>query len=157
MKFNPLDWSEIKANAEIQVPSGLLQLRCTGSASLFVTSEGVETCYGHGTEFRLTLPEEATVKVNILTPGRVFKRDVKSRTVRDTSEKFTNIDRLPQESGTMLEVTRALRTLKLEERAMVRRIREERAQAEAVIERTKPPAPAPEPEPDPAPEPEAAK
>lgn len=165
MKFNPTDWKEVKANAQIQVPACLLQLRLTAPGVLFVTTEGVETLYGEGSAFRLSVPENSAYEVK-LSGGKVYQRDIPVRTFADTSEKFTNIDRLPQESGTVAEVTKAVRMFKIEERATVRRIMAARAEAETLIERANalkpsapasepaaPPAPASAPAPAPAPEP----
>lgn len=131
MKFNSNDWSEIKPNVEIQVPAGRVRLRTTAQASCFVTQDGTEALQGIGTEFSFTLSAPSAIKVNIVTPGRVFIRDFVRRGFVDQSEVYTNVDRLPNESGTVLEVTKALRMLKLEERAMVARIRAEMAAAPA--------------------------
>lgn len=142
MKLNPLEWSQIENGKQIQAPSGVVQLRGSAPFAVLVSALGVETVQFVAAQTRLRLPEAATFKVIPSQEGLVvFMKDTRSRVVRMTGEKFTNIDRLPQESGTMLEVTRALRLMKLEERAMVRRIREERAAAEEVIERAKPKAP----------------
>ena len=97
----------------------------------------------------------------IPAPGvTVFIKDTPSRVYRMTGEKFTNVDRLPQESGTVAEVTKALRMAKLEQRAMLREIREthERNKAELAAARAKEDALVEvDPEPEPEPEPEASK
>lgn len=155
MKFNPTDWKQVKPNAEIQVPPCLLQLRLTSPGTLFVTTQGVEGLHGEGTSFRVSIPEGSSYKVNITAPGKVFQHQLVRRRFEDKSEKFTNIDRLPNESGPLQEVTRALRMMKIEERAMTQRIRQERADAEAVIERAKPAKPKAEAEPPAPPSPPA--
>lgn len=135
MKINPLEWSP--CNEKLEVSSGVLQLRSLAPFGVLVVVQGVETAIGLQTEARITLPEAATV---FLTPAKgatVYRKDVPSRVVHMTEENWTNIDRLPQESGTMLEITKALRMMKIEERAMVRRIRDERALSESVIEESK--------------------
>lgn len=160
MKLNPLQWNEVTPNEEIQAPSGVLQLRGTAPFAVVLAAHGVQTCQFVAAQAVISLPEASTFKVILSDPaGMVFLKDTPSRVVTMTGEKFTNIDRLPQESGTMLEVTRALRMLKLEERAMIRRIREERDAAESVIEKAKPKAEAKAkpkaeavPEPQPAPD-----
>jgi len=129
MKFNPLDWSEIKPNAEVKITSGLVQLRCSAPAAVFTVVEGFEALAAHGTEIRFNLPEAATLKVVADKGVRVFKRNTYSRSCEDTSERFTNIDRLPHESGTVYEVSKAVRNLKLMERDAIRRIREAQASA----------------------------
>jgi hypothetical protein len=42
-------------------------------------------------------------------------------------EVFTNLDRMPMESGTVAEVTREMRRFKLEQAGMLREMRAERA------------------------------
>jgi len=150
MKFNPLEWSQVNGE-EIQAPSGVLQLRSVAPFGVTVECQGCEAAYGVAPTHRIALPYAAKVTLTATAP--VYRKDTPSRVVRMTGEKFTNIDRLPQESGTMLEVTRAVRMMKLEERAMIRRIREERAAAEALIEKAKPkPEPKAEPKPEPKPD-----
>ena len=151
MKINPLEWSEVH---ETTFPAeGVLLLRSSQPFALSVESYGVSVAVGPETAHRIPLPEASQVTI-VGGAAKVYRKSPPSRVVHMTGEKFTNIDRLPTESGTMLEVTKALRMLKLEERAMVRRIREERdlalaatkakqAEVSEVIE------PDPDPEPDP--------
>nr|QJB21555.1 MAG: hypothetical protein [Microvirus sp.] len=142
MKFNPLEWSQVDGE-KIEVGPGIVQLRSALPFSVVVQCLGTEAPTGFDTSHRLALPEAATLILQADRP--VYKKDRPSRVVRMKGEKFTNIDRLPHESGTVAEVTKALRMLKLEERAMIRRIREEREEAEAVIEAAKPKAEAAKP------------
>lgn len=131
MKFNPLEWSEVSGE-KIESGPGIVQLRSALPFSVVVQCLGTEAPTGFGTSHRIALPEAATL--TLVATAAVYKKDTPSRVVHMKGEKFTNIDRLPQESGTLAEVTKALRLLKLEERAMMRRIRQERAEAEALIE-----------------------
>jgi len=153
MKINPLEWNEVPHEQEIQARSGVVQLRGSGPFSVLLSTAGVTSVQFVASEATLRLPEETSFKVIPSQKGVVvFVKDAPNRVVRMTGEKFTNIDRLPQESQAMQEVTKAVRMMRLEERAMVRRIRDERdlalrevaeakARQEAVIE--------PEPEPEP--------
>lgn len=157
MKLNPLEWSQIPNGQEIEAPAGVVQLRGSAPFAVLVSSFGCASVQFVDAQARLRLPEASTLKVIPSQEGvLVFMKDQPSRVVHMTGEKFTNIDRLPSESGTMQEVTRALRLMKLEERAMIRRIREERDAAQDVIERAKP-KPDPESKPDPEPKPEPDK
>lgn len=148
MKINPLEWSEVhETTFEAQ---GVLLLQSADPFALSVEAFGVEACVGAATFHRIPLPYPS--KVTLLGGAmKVYRKVPPSRVVNMTGEKFTNIDRLPTESGTMLEVTKALRMLKLEERAMVRRIREERDLALAMTKAEE--AEVIEPEPDPEPDP----
>lgn len=157
MKINPLEWSPVdETSFEAQ---GVLQLRSADPFAIAIEAGGVEVVLGAAVQHRVPLAEPSKVTL-VGGESRVFRKDVPSRVYRMTGEKFTNIDRLPQESGTVAEVTKALRMAKLEQRALIREIREERerskveiaaarAKAEAVIE----PEPEPEPEPELEPEP----
>lgn len=157
MKFNPLDWSEVKTNAKVKIEGGYLWLQCSKESALFVEAEGVESLQGVGTSFRLDLPPETSIRL-VSPDGTVaYRRSAWSRVVREAdAERFTNVDRLPYESGTMAEVTKALRKLQLAERETIKRIRAEaaaqRERREAGIDPS--PAPAPEPASAPAAEPE---
>lgn len=148
MKFNPLEWSEVKQNAQVQIPSGLLQLRSSAPFALAIESEGVEVPYGEAHEFRLVLKNDARITVKGKAP--VVKKDRPRRDFKSEGEVFTNLDRMPYESGSVDAVTRAARMFKLEQRAMMRELREERA----LIEAARKPAEAPASEPAKAAEPE---
>lgn len=158
MKFNPLEWSQVDGKT-FQAPPGLLQLRGAALFGVVVESHGVEAAYAFASEHRLTLPDAAKVTLIAVDGFAVYRKDRPSRVYRMTGEKFTNIDRLPQESGTVAEVTKAMRLMKLEQRALIRGIREEEARAKAAIAAAKAKAEAvvEEPEPEPEPEPEADK
>ena len=148
MKFNPTDWKEVKPNAEIEVgQQALLQLRTTAHASLFVTTEGVEALAGEGTAFYVSIPPLSSFKVNLLTPGKVYQKVTHNRAFRDTSEVFTNIDRLPHESGNMAAVLAPGRIQQLNFNRMMRQMKAERAALLDVIDdhKAKPPVAAPPP------------
>jgi len=137
MKINPLEWNEVPHDEEIQARSGVVFLRGSGPFSVLLTSHGVTSVQFFASQGSLRLPPETSFKV-IPAPGvTVYQKDPPRRVVRMTGEKFTNIDRLPQESGAMHEVTKALRMMKLEERAMVRRIRDERDLSLRMLEQAK--------------------
>ena len=150
MKINPLEWSEVhETSFEAE---GLLQLRSASPFALAIEAFGVETVLGAATSHRVALSDSSKVTL-VGGDMKVYRKDSPSRVVRMTGEKFTNIDRLPQESAAMQEVTKAVRKMKLEERALVRRIRDERDLSLRLIEQAR----AREPEviePDPEPEPE---
>ena len=130
MKINPLEWNEVdETTFEAQ---GLLLLRSAAPFALSIETFGVAVAVGAATSHRVPLPEVAKVTL-VGGEAKVYRKDPPPRFVVSNQETFTNIDRLPQESGTMLEVTKALRLMKLEERAIVRRIREEREITNAVL------------------------
>ena len=130
MKINPLEWSEV--NETTFEAQGVLQLRSADPFAIAIETDGVEVVLGAASEHRVSLlwPSRVTL---VGGESRVYRRDIHSRVYRMTGEKFTNIDRLPQESGTVAEVTKALRLAKLEQRAMIREIREEHARNKAEL------------------------
>jgi len=147
MKINPLEWSPV--NETFETRGGFVQLRSSAPFGVSVEAEGVEAAAGYAAHHRLAFPGPARVTVTATAP--VFRKDQPSRVYVPEGEVFTNIDRMPHESGTLAEVTKAMRLWKLEQRALMRQIREERAFLEAsrakaddveLIE----PEPAPEPE-----------
>ena len=164
MKINPLEWSEV--NETTFEAEGLLQLRSAEPFAIAIETDGVEVVLGAAVGHRVSLVGPS--RVTLVGGGmRVYRKDTPSRVYRMTGEKFTNIDRLPQESGTVAEVTKALRMAKLEQRAMIREIREEharnkaelaaaRAKDVALMEPESDSAPVPASAPAPAPVPKAA-
>lgn len=130
MKLNPLEWNQVDETTF--KAQGLLLLRSAEPFALAIETLGVEVCVGAACEHRIPLSEPSKVTL-VGGESRVYRKEPPPRLVVSNEETFTNIDRLPQESGTMLEVTKALRLMRLEERAMVRRIREEREITDAVI------------------------
>lgn len=155
MKINPLEWSEV--NETTFEAQGVLQLRSAEPFAIAIETDGVEVVLGAASEHRVSLLGASRVTL-VGGESRVYRRDIPSRVYRMTGEKFTNIDRLPQESGTLAEVTKARRLFQLEQRAMIREMREEHARnkAELAAARAKGAAviePLPEPDPEPEPEP----
>lgn len=134
MKINPLEWNEI--NETTFSAQGLLLLRSSQPFALAIETMGVEVAVGAETHHKIPLAEPSKVTV-VGGKAKVYRKAPPPRLVVSNEETFTNIDRLPQESGTMQEVTKAVRLMKLEERAMIRRIREERQIAEMVIAQRK--------------------
>ena len=128
MKFNPFSWSEVKPNESFQIPQGLLRLRCAPQAALYVDCQGVEALVGFGSSFEVETSEEMTGHVvSFSKDTRVFVFVPEQTSIVDSGECFTNIDRMPNESGAVLEVRRAMRELEFEKRAVLREIRAERA------------------------------
>lgn len=126
MKFDPFVWKEENTNEEIEVGEGWLRLRCSAPAALYVTAQGFEALVGYAPSFDLQLSEELTFRVEGPDGLRVFRHVAVLTSVRPEGEVFTNIDRMPNESGNVSEVTRAMRMFELQRRAALREIRAER-------------------------------
>lgn len=133
MKLNPSEWSVAREKFQAK---GVVRLRGQTPFAVRLSVDASEVVLGEETQHTLYL--DKVTQVVILSKQPVYMKAQPSRVVHPTGEVFTNIDRLPNESGTVAEVTKALRMLKLEERAMIRRIREEIRSADEVIEPRQP-------------------
>lgn len=159
MKFDPFNWHEVKANEKVQARKGWLRLRCSAAAPVFIEAEGHEVLLGVGTSFDVETSEAVNFRVEAPKGTRVFMYRPFGTSVESEGEVFTNIDRMPQESGAVAEVTKALRLFKVQQNALLRQVRAERNALEAVkakAEAASAPAPAAEPDPAPVPQPDPA-
>jgi hypothetical protein len=148
MKFNPLDWNEVKPNEEIKAPKGWLRVRLSAPCPLYVKTQGREALAGVGSSFDLEIPQAVTFRAEAPKGVRVFCNAPPVSSVVFQGEVFTNIDRMVNESGAVAEVTKALRQLELMRRASLKELRVESAKLKALRN------PEPEPvvvEPEPAP------
>lgn len=125
MKFNPEEWQEVKANEKIGVSQGRLWLRLTQAAPVLVTSNaGVETLVAFDKEVDVEVTDCAFAQfTDKAARGWVYVHPVNA--YEPDGEVFTNADRMPYESGSVNEVTAALRMFKLEQRAILREARAE--------------------------------
>jgi hypothetical protein len=101
MKFNMFSFKEVKANEKIPFRKGRLWLRLSAPAALYLESEGVEVLAGIAPEFDLDLAEPGAFTVAGEDGLRVFLFVPDPTSVRASGEVFTNIDRLPDESGNL--------------------------------------------------------
>ncbi|MBL4917254.1 hypothetical protein [Szabonella alba] len=159
MKFNPLNWSEVKPNEKIETGKGILRLRASQTAALYIEAQGVEALYGLGADFDVEVSEAVAFRVDAPKGTRVFHYRPGNTSFEPTGEVYTNIDRMPDESGTLAEVLRARRVFELEQRAMLREMRAETAKQLKLLKAQNKaslvePSPAPAPADPPAPDPE---
>ena len=151
MKFNPFEWKEVKPHEENIYEKGLLVLRCSQAGALYLAAQGCEALVGVGTAFDVQTSEQVTWRFDAPKGARVFMRVPERSAVEPEGEVYTNIDRMPDESGSVAEVTRALRQFELERRAGLRELRAEReairAERESLVEKpVADPVPLSEPE-----------
>ena len=133
MKHDLFAWQEVKINAPHKVPKGHLFLRLSAASPVFIQAEGVQSLLGVQTEFSVEISEAAQITVAAKTGTRAFVRVAPATSYEHYGEVFTNIDRLPQESGMLADVTRARRQLELERRQMMAEIRAEAAKVRAAM------------------------
>lgn len=153
MKFDVFKWQEVKPNEEHKAPQGRLHLMCSEVAKVYVSAQGVEVLAQVGHETDIQSKEALTYRVEAPEGARVFVEVNRSVNNNTTGEVFTNMDRTPSESGTMLEVQRALRLFHLEQKTLRREIDSERQSLQR-LRKTREPEVVIQPEPDPDPEPE---
>lgn len=126
MKFDVFKWNEVKTNAQIQVGKGVLRLRVSAPCPLYLQAEGVEALVGVGTSFDVEASGAVSFRVEAPEGVRAFREQAESTSCKHTGEVFTNIDRMPDESGSMAEVLRARRLFEFEQRSLLREMRSER-------------------------------
>lgn len=126
MRFDPLAWDEVSPNEEY-ICKGTLRVRSSLQGALFVQVEGVEALYGVGTSFEVEAPSEMIWRLEASAKARVFVQRMFGTSFECEGETFTNIDRMPHESESMAEVTRARRMLELERRSFLSEVRAENA------------------------------
>lgn len=148
MKFDPFAWAEVQPNEKTETGKGILRVRCSAPAPLYVEAEGYEVLAEVGTAFEIDLSEAVIWRVDAPKGARIFWMPPPLTSYRPQGEVYTNIDRMPHESGQLAEVTRALRMFEIERRSALREIRAEAAALHAAREAAQQPA-----DPEPASEP----
>lgn len=126
-RFDPYVWSEAKTNVENESPKGRLWLRLSAPSALYVAAQGYEALAGYASEFDLEISEAVTFRIEAAKGVRAFRFDPVATSLVADEASFTNIDRMPHESGMLAEVTRARRQLEIERRAFMADIRREAA------------------------------
>lgn len=131
MKFDIFSWQEVQPNEENQARKGILRVRASAPVALYVQAEGYEVLAGVGLSHEVDLSEAVTWRAEAPEGTRVFWQPPAVTTYVCDGEVYTNIDRMPHESGQVAEVTRALRMFELQRREALREIRAERDALEA--------------------------
>lgn len=131
MKIQLDHWREISANSQFNVPTGRVRVRCTQDCNLFLSELGHEVLAGFGREIDVQTVSPAIGVVEAPKGARVFLYDPGRIFIEPTGEKFTNIDRQPMESGSVLAVRQAMRDMQLQQRGLMLEMREERRALEA--------------------------
>lgn len=124
MKFDPLKWNEVKTDAKTKKPKGRLQLRSTHPTRVFIEVEGYEAFAGTFETCDLEIAEAFVVRTESdHENNRVYILEEITQHYKPTGERFTNVDRRPEESGTVLAIQKELRKFKIEQAAAVRQMK----------------------------------
>lgn len=134
MLFDATEWAEVTANKWLGCTMGKLHVRTSEFSVLYVRQLGVDAIASTGHEHKVRVGTEC--EYMIAMPGKDATCYVHTPTnpvLVIEAEKFTNLERKPSESGTLLEVKKAIRELQLN--AMMQRRKRaakeaERAEAE---------------------------
>lgn len=122
MKFSPLAWKEV-GNAFTH-KKGRLQLRLSREACLYAEAQGVEAIVGVAHTFDIEISEPCRFRIEGLTQaGKAYLWEGLGTTSEPADEIFTNIDRMTQESGTVLEIRKAMRQFEIQRREALAEIR----------------------------------
>lgn len=120
MQFDPFKWEELSSGKANEAPKGLLHIMSTEAISVLVTCQGHEALAGVGTEVKVQIAEDFTYTIFGPKTARCFVKKPPKVYHKPSGEVFTNADRLPTESGTVLEVKRALRQLQIQQSTYMR-------------------------------------
>lgn len=151
MKYDVFKWTEV--GKETDFAKGRVHVMCDKSASFWVQAEGYEVLAAVGHELDIETAYPVTVRIAAATGFKAFAYGRMSKAVEaHQGERFTNIDRMPHESGSVLEVRRAIREFQLGQQSTLRALREERQALKRDREAAQH-SPAPEPAAEPVEEP----
>lgn len=137
MKYDVQKWQAVAAGAASMAETGKLHLRVADpTAKLFIVNDDGETIfYGLGHEFKIEC-RQAFAYVLETKEKLAYVYQPKAQAAEPQGEVYTNADRQPHESGTLLEVRKAARKVQLEMLLERRRLEaEQRKQREAERER----------------------
>lgn len=132
-KFNPFQWKEVKTNETLQAPKGRMQLRLSSPCPVYASFQGVQALLGFASDFDAEFSEAVEIEIAAPKGVRAFAFEPEGASFVCLTESFTNIDRMPNESGIMAEVTRARRQLDIERRQMLNDMRKEAATLRASL------------------------
>lgn len=138
MKFDPFKWNEVKPNEEFEIPPGRLCVMSSEIAKVYVTAEGYEVLAGVGYKVEITTKAKMTAKIDAPKGARCFYESPPAVNYSPKGEVFSNADRKPLESGTVLEVTKALRQFRLERQVIMGELKAEQRKLLALREERAP-------------------
>lgn len=132
-KFNPFQWKEVKTNETLEAPKGRMLLRLSSPCPVYVSAQGVQALLGFASDFDAEFAEAVEVEIAAPKGVRAFAFEPEGCSFTCLTESFTNIDRMPNESGMLADVTRARRQLEIERRQMLNDMRKEAATLRASL------------------------
>lgn len=132
MLFDATEWAEVTANKWLGCTTGKLEIRTSAFSVLYVRQLGVEAIASTGHHHKIRMGTECEYSVAMADKdGTVFVHTPTNPVMVIEAEKFTNLERKPSESGTLLEVKKAIRELQLDAMMRRRRLAEQEAERAA--------------------------
>ena len=130
--FNPTEWVPIATGSPFELEQEALHLRSENPMVVFVEYRGVQAIAATGLDCNVRVPRDAIVTIK--AKGMVFLETRHVPVYQPQGEVFTNVDRLPHESGSLDAVRSELRRFKLEQRSELMRLRAAAADLRALRE-----------------------
>jgi len=148
--FDPSEWVKTPIETIQPAPEGALKINCTDpEARILISQDGHSPVLAAIGSCDFWIPNDCFFAVSAKKGAQAFLYAPKPRSVTQDPTVYTNIDRQPHESGTMLEVRKALRAQEVRNQANLRGMREQvaamKAAKAAVVEPLEESAPADDP------------
>lgn len=118
MKLDLYNWTEVKLGQKIHSDTGRVKVRTSNPANFYVTDmiEGIEILAGSGQSIDFKAGSAVNYIVDAPEGTRVFVYAPRKNFSEAVGEVYTNIGRMPNESGTLNEVKKALRRQRIDMR-----------------------------------------
>lgn len=126
MNFDPYAWTEVRPDTEYEIRAGRLHLRLPAPGALYIGRAGRDVLYGYGHEFRVSVTGDCSFHFSgVKGMGAVYDPEPPVCVPNPLDEVFSNADLHPLESGSMLEVRKALRAFQVEQQGVLATVRRE--------------------------------
>lgn len=125
MKRSPLHYKSVDAGVRLDAPNGLIHVKADRPITLEASVGGIKTILGMGQEIRTATKNVDWIKISPKTAQAVMYAPDPVNTKDTKQEVFTNADRMPMESTSVLAVKQALRTLKIAQHQEIEAMRSE--------------------------------
>ena len=130
--FDPSEWVKTPIETIQPAPEGALKINCTDpEARILISQDGHSPVLAAIGSCDFWIPNDCFFAVSAKKGAQAFLYAPKPRSVTQDPTVYTNIDRQPHESGTMLEVRKALRAQEVRNQANLRGMREQVAAIKA--------------------------
>lgn len=128
MKNDIFNWSEVLTNTDLESGGGRLRLRLSAPAPVYVSVMGYEVLLGVEASFNVPFASSFTFRIDAPDGVRAFMETLPLDSfVPDEKPIFTNVDRTPNESGSVLAVRAEMRKAALEAKSYLADIQRARA------------------------------